>query len=80
MTPTMRLRWYRPLVKVGFIESGPCEGNYIREPGDPVLQQHFIRSDREIQVFKERRGIELPKEEWRDVGEVIGGDDPAADL
>lgn len=80
MTPTMRLRWYRPLIRTGVVESGPAQGNYIREPGEPVLQQLWIRSDREIEIFKERRGVDLPKEEWIDVAEVIEGDDPAADL
>ena len=64
---TTQLRLFRPKIKVGVVESGPAEGNYIWEHGEPVLQQLWERTDAEIEMIKRIKGVDVPKTEWLDV-------------
>jgi len=65
--PTMKLRIFRPLEKKGQADNG----NYIWDHGEPVLQQLWERTDAEIEMIKRIKGLDVPKQEWRDVPIVL---------
>lgn len=65
--PTMKLRIFRPLVKIGQADNG----NYIWDHGEPVWQQLWERTDAEIEMLKHIKGIDVPKQEWRDIPIVL---------
>lgn len=65
---TMQLRIFRPLIKIG---QNPDSGNYQWDHGEPVWQQLWERTDAEIEMIKHIKGIDVPKQEWRDVPVVL---------
>lgn len=66
---TNRLRWFIPRIKIGVVQEGPAEGNYIWGEGEPVLQQLMERTDAEIDMFLRLRNEVVVKEKWVDVQE-----------
>lgn len=65
--PTTKLRWFRPKIQTGVVESGDMAGNKIYGYGELVLQQLWERTDAEIEMLKRLRNIDAAKTEWRDV-------------
>lgn len=65
---TTELRIFRPKVKIG---QQPETGEYIWGHGEPVLQQRWERTQRELEMLKYDKNIDAPKYEWRDVQIVL---------
>lgn len=66
--PTMKLRIFRPLIKV---DQDPNNCNDRYSHGEPVWQQLWERTDAEIEMLKRLRNIDAPKTEWRDIPIVL---------